>query len=38
MVSATLNGNDADFEFHQVQYSRKERGFKVAPLGLVHFQ
>ncbi len=28
----------ADFEFHQVQYSRKERSFRIAPLTLIRFQ
>jgi hypothetical protein len=28
----------SDFEFHQVQYSRKERAFKVAPLDLLRFR
>jgi hypothetical protein len=27
-----------DFEFHQVQYSRKDRSFGIAPLGLIRFQ
>ena len=27
-----------DFEFHQVQYFRKDRKFQVAPLGLIRFQ
>lgn len=27
-----------DFEFHQVQYSRRERRFRIAPLGLIRFQ
>jgi hypothetical protein len=27
-----------DFEFHQVQYSRKDRSFRIAPLGLIRFQ
>ena len=27
-----------DFEFHQVQYSRKDRTFRIAPLGLIRFQ
>ena len=27
----------ADFEFHQVQYSRKDRSFLIAPLNLVRF-
>ena len=27
-----------DFEFHQAQYSRKERGFRIAPLSLIRFQ
>jgi hypothetical protein len=27
-----------DFEFHQVQYSRKDRKFQVTPLGLIRFQ
>jgi len=27
-----------DFEFHQMQYSRKERRFRIAPLGLIRFQ
>ena len=27
-----------DFEFHQVQYSRRERSFRIAPLGLIRFQ
>lgn len=28
----------SDFEFHQVQYSRKDRSFRIAPLGLIRFQ
>ena len=27
-----------DFEFHQVQYSRRDRKFQIAPLGLIRFQ
>jgi Protein of unknown function (DUF2971) len=27
-----------DFEFHQAQYSRKDRGFKIAPLSLIRLQ
>ena len=27
-----------DFEFHQMQYSRNERSFRVAPLSLIRFQ
>lgn len=27
----------SDFEFHQVQYSRRERSFRVAPLSLMRF-
>jgi hypothetical protein len=28
----------SDFEFHQVQYSRKDRNFRVAPLSLIRLQ
>ena len=27
-----------DFEFHQIQYSRKDRSFRIAPLGLIRIQ
>jgi hypothetical protein len=27
-----------DFEFYQMQYSRKERSFRIAPLGLIRLQ
>jgi hypothetical protein len=27
-----------DFEFHQMQYSRRDRRFRIAPLGLIRFQ
>ena len=27
-----------DFEFHQMQYSRKDRSFRIAPLNLIRFQ
>jgi hypothetical protein len=30
--------NRTDFEFHQMQYSRRERRFKIAPLSLIRFQ
>ena len=30
--------NRADFEFHQMQYSRRDRSFRIAPLKLIRFQ
>jgi hypothetical protein len=27
-----------DFEFHQAQYSRKDRNFRIAPLNLIRLQ
>jgi Protein of unknown function (DUF2971) len=27
-----------DFEFHQMQYSRRDRSFRIAPLSLIRFQ
>jgi hypothetical protein len=27
-----------DFEFHQMQYSRRDRSFRIAPLKLIRFQ
>jgi hypothetical protein len=30
--------NRTEFEFHQMQYSRRDRSFRVAPLNLIRFQ
>jgi hypothetical protein len=30
--------NRTDFEFYQMQYSRRDRGFRAAPLNLIRFQ